>query len=854
MERYKKRDMLQNVAALTKINDTIVRAAAADAAVAAQALVECQETALVLGTYIETLDEKYAGLVTILEDYCENIYQMSEALSDEKQCRKIGKKIQKQLAQLENGIRYELPEDKKEVVFLPYAASMWDSLESVWMAADADENTDAYVIPIPYFDKNPDGSFREEHYEGGLYPDYVPITRYDEYDFENRRPDVIFIHAPYDECNHVTSIHPFFYAKNIRNFTDMLVYIPYFVLREIEPDDQIAVDKMKHFCFLPGIIYADRVIVQSEKMRKIYINEYSKAAKEMGLSGEHVDRAFLGQKILGIGSPKFDKVLAARKEVMEIPPEWLKVIQKPDGSFKKIVFYNTSINALLHNDERMFAKMENVFSIFRERSEEITLLWRPHPLIEGTLTSMRPALWEQYKAIRDHYISEGFGIYDDTADMDRAVALSDAYYGDASSIVHLYKATGKPVMMQNADVIWKENNVVMDSLNWELIGDKAWFVNVAYNVLFWVDINTGVCEFETRIPNESGGLYWKNPKCVVCGDDIFCIPGTAECIWVYQRQAKKFLKINVDNPDHTECLMFWFCRYDNKLFAVSAGLKKIFEVNVDTKKAENVYSLEMDEKWPNIMIDGTKIYSLLSTSNRLICFNVVNCESVVYDLPDIGKSFYTVCFDGERFWLSGWCKEIYIWRPGDTAIETVIGLPKNFGIYDADGENILNCETEIYDVQVFNESVLIGEYVWFIPYQTNQIIYVNCNTFEIRALEIVDEVETRQSILSRNWAEGKYRIQYVREKRYIGLFSFKNRCIYEIDADEKTVKKCSFSYSDSCLENYKHALWNERYEILERNEINIGNYLDGMMKDTVAKNEKNDRNAGVDIYKLLAAN
>ena len=78
---------------------------------------------------------------------------------------------------------------------------MWDSLESVWKAADADPECEAYVIPIPYYDKNPDGTFRDFHYEGDLYPDYVPVTDYKNYDFESHRPDAIFIHNPYDEAN-----------------------------------------------------------------------------------------------------------------------------------------------------------------------------------------------------------------------------------------------------------------------------------------------------------------------------------------------------------------------------------------------------------------------------------------------------------------------------------------------------------------------------------------------------------------------------------------------------------------------------------------------------------------------------
>ena len=77
-----------------------------------------------------------------------------------------------------------------------------------------------------------------------------------------------------------------------------------------------------------------------------------------------------------------------------------------------------------------------------------TLLWRPHPLIQATIESMRPQLWEAYREIRDRYIAEGWGIYDDSADMDRAIVLSDAYYGvGSSSVVQVYQRTGKPVLI-----------------------------------------------------------------------------------------------------------------------------------------------------------------------------------------------------------------------------------------------------------------------------------------------------------------------------------------------------------------------------------------------------------------------
>lgn len=72
-----------------------------------------------------------------------------------------------------------------------------------------------------------------------------------------------------------------------------LVYISYFISNEIESDDQAAIEGIKHFCVTPRTVYANRVIVQSENMRQIYIKEYMKAAKKMGLFGGHADRKFL---------------------------------------------------------------------------------------------------------------------------------------------------------------------------------------------------------------------------------------------------------------------------------------------------------------------------------------------------------------------------------------------------------------------------------------------------------------------------------------------------------------------------------------------------------------------------------
>ena len=193
--------------------------------------------------------------------------------------------------------------------------------------------------------------------------------------------------------------------------------------------------------------------MQSEDMKRIYVNEYLKAAREHGLQGAHLDRAYLEQKFLGLGSPKYDRICATNKDDLYIPEAWLRVITKPDQSFKKIILYNTGIAALLVHNEKWVDKIENALKIFRDNQGEVALLWRPHPLIESTMKSMRPAVFQKYMRLKEQYIEEGWGIYDETADLDRAVVLSDAYYGDNSSVVQLYRQTGKPVMIQDVGIL-----------------------------------------------------------------------------------------------------------------------------------------------------------------------------------------------------------------------------------------------------------------------------------------------------------------------------------------------------------------------------------------------------------------
>lgn len=415
-------------------------------------LSECQDGAIMIGNQIETIYGEGYQSITILEKYCETLFHIAENLGQLQACMVYYDLAGKQLAELAETMEQELP-NKKEVVFFPYKAALWDSLESVYLKAVEEEDCDAFCVPIPYYDLNEDRTFGVFHDESGEYPEHIPVVNWQEYDFELRKPDEIYIHNPYDDWDKETSVEPRFYASNLRQYTEKLVYIPYFVLDDIKPDDEVAIANMKHYCFLPGVIHADKVIVQSENMRRIYINEYVKAAEDHGME---VDEVALDDKILGSGSPLLDKMKQMDVSSVEIPEEWTKMIHKPEGERKKIILYHTGINDVLYNGTKLFAKIRSVWNMFKAKQDEVVMWWMPHPMVLSMLKDLKPELWDGFMELVKEYKEENWGIYDDSGDYDRAVIATDAYFGDWNTVVWKYQKVGKPTMLEDVNILYKE--------------------------------------------------------------------------------------------------------------------------------------------------------------------------------------------------------------------------------------------------------------------------------------------------------------------------------------------------------------------------------------------------------------
>lgn len=414
-----------------------------EADVALELLEKCQALAIQVGEAIEKTQGEDFITVKMLEDYCEQVYQIHEKITagqfenTRRECDILDKSIRMIQKSYRNDVKR-----KKEVVFFPYKASLWRYMESTWREFCDDPDYDVYVVPIPYYYKNPNGTLADEHYDLDEYPDYVNAISYLSFDYEHKYPEMMFIQNPYDETNYTISVHPFFYAKNLKNYTEQLVYIPCFIVDEIEPEDGKSVKNMENYVTAPGVIHADKVIVQSENMRKTYIDALTEFA------GKGTRRVW-EKKILGTGSLNYDFALQNKNNVSMCPDWWRNVIGKSDGSRKKTVLYYVGISSLLKHEENMIVKIKTTLEIFKKAKDDIALIWKPNPMIEENMVRLRPQLWKEYGEIVDVFRKEGWGIYDESDDTERVISISDAYYGDPGYLMNLCSRKGIPVMIQN---------------------------------------------------------------------------------------------------------------------------------------------------------------------------------------------------------------------------------------------------------------------------------------------------------------------------------------------------------------------------------------------------------------------
>ncbi len=624
---------------------------------------DCQDAAISLGTMIEGTEGEGHPTVILLEEYCELVYGVHEDLAggNEASANKVYKILKQKLVKVFNSVQHDI-KIRLEAVFLPYKASMWDSLESVWEAADADPDCDAYVIPIPYYEKNPDGSLGTEHYEGNEYPANVPITRYDEFDFEAHRPDMIYIHNPYDSYNFVTSVHPYFYSEHLKQFTDCLVYIPYYATAG-------GMSEAQSLC--SAYLHADYIVIQAENFRRFF------------------DKDLPDEKFLPFGSPKFDSVIRKCQNPPEPPAVWKKKMQG-----RRVYFYNTSINGMLADTDAFLKKMKYVFDIFLGR-EDACLLWRPHPLLESTFESMRAEYKPVYDSLKRWFLEADIGILDETTDMENTIALSDVYIGDGgTSVISMFGVTGKPIFIFNNylhtlpekdDWRGERMNLQFNALGdnrYQIIGnDQLWFSEKNdYHYRFCLDLGTGY---------SAGGHYM---RAMEIDGKIYVIPRSVQNMLVIEDKKIRKVEFQTVNTPGPAFISYSYLDDHKYLFLIPGRYPFLIRYHLHTGKIDYIedvqpfYMRQVENEWKlgGYWSYDNEILFASPEDGQILSLNRETLERKKYcvsAMDGIGIQSFSRCGDEEELWLLPMKGlKIIRWNPRTGEKREYSDVPENFKV------------------------------------------------------------------------------------------------------------------------------------------------------------------------------
>ena len=609
--------------------------------------------------------------------------------------------------------------------------------------------------------------------------------------------------------------------------------------------------EIEHFCTVPGVIWADRVIVQSEAMRQIYIEVMTRA-------GGGSKKIPWEKKILGLGSPKTDRILRKEREGLKIPEEWERYLRKPDGGRKKVVFYNIGLTMLPRYGERMLKKIRDVLRLFQENREEIALLWRPHPLLQATLESVDMDLWEVYRRVVEQYKKGDWGIYDDTADIDRAVLLCDAYYGDGSSVVQLCQRAGKIVMIQNLEIFPADQDLFLsNALTFENVyddGDCFWFTGSKLNSLFQMDKEEHRPELVGIFPDEEL-VQWRAYTATACCDGkLYLAPHFAKDIAGYDLKKRLFWKIPVDRPPMAE-LRAWEA---GKFFKIAAIEKKIYF---------------LPYHYPGILCYDTQ-------AGKFTCF-----DDWVKRIEEIRVSewgyFFAYERSGSRLILPCACADAVVIFDTETERSQIIQTSKTgytckfcgisrvndlFYLVSADGtvrkrrletaeeeERIIHLPASGLAVAEYYPMQRAGDLIYLFPFKKGRAIQIDTRTDQIRP-EVMFDDETG--------AEGEdlcfLASIYDGRRLYASTGNSRRFVGYDLANGEKKESKLFLSKENAeFLENEKKKRFVEkvyRGYVVEDSFYPLAFMLDVLQKDGVwvkKRDKDNEPSIGKKIYEML---
>lgn len=254
-------------------------------------IADCQQLAIDLGYFLESVKGEGLLIIGKIEQFCERIfilYNLTQETPDGK-----NKEILSQIHFIFKEIKNEadLMINRKEYLFIVFKDTGIEALEK--QIEKGCGEADISIMIQPYHHKTFDGQIKDTCIDNACYQriiDYISQKSYarlvqpEEYDIALNHPEKLYFQFPYDNWNPVMTVDEAFYAENLATNTDELIYIPWFKTDDFGVSD-VDYLNCKYYVCMPGVTYSDRVVLDSEKLREVYIRRLTEFA---GMSTENI--------------------------------------------------------------------------------------------------------------------------------------------------------------------------------------------------------------------------------------------------------------------------------------------------------------------------------------------------------------------------------------------------------------------------------------------------------------------------------------------------------------------------------------------------------------------------------------
>jgi hypothetical protein len=350
---------------------------------------------------------------------------------------------------------------------------------------------------------------------------------------------------------------------------------------------------------------------------------------------------------------------------------------------------------------------------------------------------MRPWLEREYADIVNEYKSGGYGIYDDTEDLSRAIALSDMYYGDSSSVMKLFEAAGKPFLGQMIEtMITSTINGFYDD------GNYIWFMD-SNNILYKHNKQNNKTEHVWMIPGQKA---WANVGIAENKRKLYFVPLSSNEISVFDMEKKIFEQIYFKNDCNVINKFRAAISFKNFIYFIPIEYPAIMRLNTNTNEIEyfsqwagSVSVLQISElqerDWKDVIFCGfcvveSEIAIVIHRANAVMFFNMETCSYKIKSIGEKNEEYATICFDGQNYYITSYYEKYIVKWNRQTDEILKIRFPHSFSRKKNKIGNFF--------IQYLNGNI------WLFPASANNAYKINTNTYEITELpELTEHFENK---------------------------------------------------------------------------------------------------------------